>query len=252
MTQLPLEELVQQSPFVFRATVLTANSSTTASLSPTARSTVVRVLEVIRAPRAFGRLAGQDITINLRQPGTPPAGVTVIFYAQLHLAADTLVLDEIGHQPLPNATAAAGGLSDAIAAQRDVRLNERLAVASAVVVGTVSNTRRSVAAAASAEGTAYISEHDPVWSEAVVAVDSVVKGAAADSVVIVYPASIDVAWFRAPKFHPGQRGVFLLHQNDVPAAAAAQYDNIYTSLDIPDVLPVDDHARVRALIANAH
>jgi hypothetical protein len=211
----------------------------------------VRVVEVVRAPRAFGRLAGQDVTINLRQPGQPAPGATVIFYARLHLAADSLVLDEVGQQPLPNATAAAGGLADALVAQRDVRLNERLANASAVVVGTVSNTRLSVAAAASAGETGYISEHDPEWSEAVVAVSSVVKGAAADSVVIVYPASIDVAWFRAPKFAAGQSGVFLLHQQNIPAAAAAQYDNIYTSLDVPDVLPLDDHARVRALLANA-
>ncbi|MBV9831348.1 MAG: hypothetical protein JOZ82_07105, partial [Marmoricola sp.] len=141
--------------------------------------------------------------------------------------------------------------ADALASQRDVRLNERLAAASAVVVGTVSNTRRSVAAAATSGGTAYISEHDPEWSEAVVAVDSVIKGAAADSVVIVYPGSIDVAWFRAPKFHAGQRGVFLLHGQGVPGAAAAEYDNVYTALDVPDVLPIEDHPRVRALIANA-
>ncbi len=251
MTEVPIQELVQQSPFVFRGTVLSGNSSMTAALTPSARSSIVRVVEVVRAPRAFGRLAGQDVTINLRQPGSPAPGATVIFYARLHLAADSLVLDEVGHQPLPNATAAAGGLADALVAQRDVRLNERLVSASAVVVGTVSNTRLSVAAAASAGDAGYISEHDPEWSEAVVAVNSVVKGAAADSVVIVYPASIDVAWFRAPKFAAGQSGVFLLHQQNVPEAAAAQYDNVYTSLDVPDVLPLEDHARVRALLANA-
>jgi len=251
MTETRLEELVQQSPFVFRGTVLSGNSTTTAALAPTARSTVVRVLEVIRSPRAFGRLAGQDVTINLRQPGQPAPGATVIFYARLHLAADSLALDEVGHQPLPSAAAAASGLADALAVQRDVRLNERLAVASAVVVGTVSNTRLSVAASATTDVGLYVSEHDPEWSEAVVAVNSVIKGAAADSVVIVYPASIDVAWFRAPKFHAGQSGVFLLHQEGVPGAAAAQYDNVYTSLDIPDVLPVDEHPRIRALVANA-
>jgi len=251
MTEVPIEELVQQSPFVFRGTVLSATASTTAALAPTARTTIVRVLEVLRAPRAFGRLAGQDLTINLRQAGQPAPGATVIFYARLHLAADTLVLDEVGHQALPNAMAAAGGLADALVARRDVRLNSRIVQASAVVVGTVSNTRRSVAATATSDDVGFISEHEPMWSEAVVAVDSVVKGAAAASVVIVYPESIDVAWYQAPKFHAGQRGIFLLHSASVPSAAAAQYDNVFTSLDVADVLPVDDHPRVRALIANA-
>ncbi|MDQ6686157.1 MAG: hypothetical protein M3Z50_00855 [Actinomycetota bacterium] len=251
MTTAPLQDLVRQSPFVFRGTVLAAESSATTAVVASQATAVIRVLEVIRSPRAFSRLAGSDVTINLLQPGQPAPGVTVVFYARLHLAAETLALDEIDHQPLPSATAAVGGLSDAIAAQRDIRLNERLATASAVVVGTVSNVRRSVAASAEAEQSGFVSEHDPEWSEAVVAVDSVVKGAAAEAVVIVFPASIDVAWYRAPKFHPGQTGVFLLHDEGVPSAAAAQYDNVYTSLDVPDVLPIEEQSRVRALLANA-
>jgi len=67
----------------------------------------------------------------------------------------------------------------------------------------------------------------------------------------------DPVWAKAAElgvavtFHAGQTGVFLLHQEGVPGAAAAQYDNVYTSLDIPDVLPVDEHPRIRALVANA-
>jgi hypothetical protein len=69
--------------------------------------------------------------------------------------------------------------------------------------------------------------------------------------VVLFPASIDVAWYAAPKYHAGQTGVWLLHDEGVPAAAAAEYSSVYTSLDAVDFQPAEEQARVRSLIRTA-
>jgi len=248
MTQQAMEELVRQAPFVFRGVVETIGETTTAAVAATNRTAVVRVIEVIRAPAAFSRLAGQRVTVTLREPGEPPPETTAVFYASTQLIADSLVLVEVSHQSVPTATATPEGLYDALAAGEDARLVERLAQASAVVTGRVSNVRTSVAAATETEAPGRISEHDPQWQEAVIDVESVLKGDVSGPVVIVYAGSLDVDWYQAPKYHPGQTGVFLLHEENVPAAAAAQYSDVYTSLDPSDVVPAEEQARVRALL----
>jgi hypothetical protein len=61
-------------------------------------------------------------------------------------------------------------------------------------------------------------EHDPVWWEAVIAVDRVVKGDPRTArVVLLYPTSEDISWHGALKPQTGQDGVWLLEPS--PAAA---------------------------------
>ena len=58
-----------------------------------------------------------------------------------------------------------------------------------------------------------ISEHDPKWREAVIQVAEVHKGSHKKKQLVVrFPASEDVMWYGAPKFHRGQEGLFMLHK----------------------------------------
>jgi hypothetical protein len=69
-----------------------------------------------------------------------------------------------------------------------------------------------------------ISEHDPLWQEAVVEVTGTEKGGPAKQIVVRFPSSRDVRWYKAPKFTPGQEGVFILRKSTkdaVPGAAKA-------------------------------
>src|SRR5262249_47357229 len=64
-------------------------------------------------------------------------------------------------------------------------------------------------------------EHDPKWREAVVDVGVVHKGdQTTKQVVIRFPSSMDVQWYRAPKFHTGDRGVWMLQHAQGAAAPA--------------------------------
>jgi hypothetical protein len=95
-----------------------------------------------------------------------------------------------------------------------------------------------------------------MWTEAVLDVESVLKGTTpAAPVVVMFPASIDVMWVNAPKFHAGQEATLILHTDQVPApqvpaTVAATFPSVYTALEPGDVLPKEQSERLRSLIGD--
>lgn len=119
-------------------------------------------------------------------------------------------------------------------------LEERIAAASLVVVGTVS----TVSMVAQGAGRP-ITHHDPIWMKAVIEVEAVEKGTlSATTVEVLFPASTDVRWYVAPKFHEGQQGIWILRRTDVEELRTAAY----TALHPQDVHPKDRLALIRAVI----
>src|SRR5262249_23920420 len=122
-----------------------------------------------------------------------------------------------------------------------------------IVTGRVRSVRIPAAEAqaratgmASGRTTERISEHAPIWHEAVIDVDEAHKGSEGRKQVIVrFPSSTDVRWYQAPKFHAGQEGVFLLHKQQIPAtrAKAAAFTPLqapeYTALNASDFQPLE-------------
>jgi hypothetical protein len=111
------------------------------------------------------------------------------------------------------------------------QITQRVDSADLVISGKITAVRlvdEEAAASASARAAAAepesarappISEHAPLWQEAVVQVDSVLKGAHDGKTALVrFPASTDVRWYKAPKLSPGREGVFL-HANEAERAA---------------------------------
>ena len=125
------------------------------------------------------------------------------------------------------AKAMIGSTTDPTRNLKDRELQNRIASADMVVEGEVSSihlpeSEMSATRAASSAGP--VSEHDPKWREAVVTVKTVHKGEPTTKQVVVrFPSSTDVQWYRAPKFHTGDRGVWVLQSpKESPAGAAAQ------------------------------
>jgi hypothetical protein len=127
--------------------------------------------------------------------------------------------------------------------------------------------RRSARAGAPIEPVVVgpVSEHDPHWREAVIAVDDVHKGRDAKrDIVIRFPASTDVRWYRAPKFQAGQKGFFMLHDTLVttrkrragrgaralaPGAADVEAtEHVYTALSPMDFQPYHESGGIRAIL----
>jgi hypothetical protein len=87
----------------------------------------------------------------------------------------------------------------------------------------------------------------------VLQVQSVLKGPKLkkNKIVLRFPLSRDVAWVSAPKFEPGQQGVFILQKEDVsgaPSSSGAAKADVYTCLRPGDFLPMTEEPRVRSLL----
>ena len=85
--------------------------------------------------------------------------------------------------------------------------------------------------------------------EATLNIGAVLKGARPqDPTVLLFPASIDIMWVNAPKFHAGQEGIWLLHSEQVPQAAARTLPSVYTALASDDFQPWERGEQIRGVI----
>lgn len=224
----------QDARFVFSGTV----KSVARGGEKTAEVTVQNVL---RAPQTLADSAGNTVIVKL-QPGEQFAtGDQATFYANPVRWGEMVTVQSTGHIPAAAPATATGGRRRGAAAAAppvavkshgELQLEEQVAKADVVVSGkvtavqlpgeggTAKSMRRS--AAATPVEPKRISEHDPMWREAVIDVRDTHKGRTGGKIVVRFPKSNDVRWRSAPKFQTGQEGVFLLHQDHVaPTAAAA-------------------------------
>jgi len=235
--------------FIFRGTVQRAKASTSRELKADAKTAVVRVDEVIAAPPTLASIGGREVTVVLASGKALKPGQQAVFQVsgvsfgedisvRATVAEPSASVRPSGGMSLARAAAAplaATGVVDPVQAHRDLLLKQSLDRADVVVSGTitqvrmapetqisataparssVSATRRRAGAAVPASRTQTprrISEHDPIWHEAVVNVESVEKGKTGQKQVVVrFPGSNDVRWRYYPKLRPGQQGVFLM------------------------------------------
>lgn len=239
------ESLVSSSKFIFKGRVLKLNATTMPeNIKATDRTVIVKVEDVIFAPETLDDFTGHEITVLLIKPGSVKAGEVSLFFTNAGLYGRGLAVREVGRID-------AGGSADAIrrrvseVKQRgaDQTLRQRLAQAELVIVGTVSLTRP---APEPSRRSAHISEHEPDWGEALIRVESVLKGRPLGAdVVVLYPQSVDVMWYWSPKPSKGQRGIWILSREKRPGL---QIEGL-TALDPLDLQPAEQAERIKRLIS---
>jgi len=260
-----------QARFVFLGTVRRLGAATMDRVPDKSNAIVVRVDDIKRGPDVGNDFKGREITVQtsgdrqfrLRQSGT--------FYTNISILGESLAVRLVDFDA---ADAAAPAVSAELAAPADPAktleredITRRVEGAALVVSGKVmavhaveSGAPPGVAAAAAGtdEGSASepISEHAPLWREATVQVDTVLKPpregepATRQTVKVRFPASTDIRWYKAPKLNPGQEGVFILHSGEgtdaargavAGAAAAAPADDatVFTVLQPHDFQAAD-------------
>jgi hypothetical protein len=224
------------------------------------RTVIVRIDRVIQAPEVLRDYAGQDVTVQLVAGETVNAGQTLIFYTNGWIFGEGIAVQCIGYEAAtaPAVAALSAHPNDPVRSLQAQEGMAQAAKADLIVTGRVSAVRLP-AQEAQARATAMaggrtderISEHAPLWHEAVIDVDEVHKGSyRAKQVVVRFPSSTDVRWHRAPKFDTGQEGVFMLHKEQlaggpITAAAAGLEADEYTSLDPADVQPLEELPRIQ-------
>jgi len=261
-----------KATFVFQGTVKKLKAALMKSVPVDAHTAIVHVEQVLEAPANLRHLAGTDITVQLLERVKASVGQAFVFHAAGWIFGDSVAVRAVTQESVQRAHApllARGG--DPVAHRADRELQHRVNDADLVVSGTVvavklpEGSEPPVRAARGSVDVAAkpVSEHDPKWREAVVQVADVHKGEhTADKVSVLFPSSQDVRWYKAPKFHAGQQGYFVLQKSKMKesdrvdtrtrgAAMPAEADKeveVYTALHPEDFHPYTEPERIRAQI----
>ncbi len=250
-----VKDLAQQAKFVFQGTVKKLKAATLKEVPVSDRTVIVRVDRVMQAPEVLSVYSGHDITVQLAAGEKVKSGQTFIFYTNGWIFGEGLAVQSVGHEEATAPATAALSLhpEDPVRSLHTKEALTQAAGADLIVTGRVSAIRlhpeevhARATAMASGQTTERISEHAPLWQEAVIEVDQVHKGQHSKKQVVVrFPSSTDVRWHKAPKFHAGQEGVFLLHRKQLAPRTMAKAavpigPEEYTALHAADFQPLDE------------
>jgi hypothetical protein len=252
--------LVQESSIIFVGTVSQLGATSFADVPKSAQTIVVRVESVLKKPRAVSLKKGDHVTVEVKDPDAFRPGMEVTFYADGWMFGSGVAVRELSHAMRPRG-GEPGGVADvdeSVLGQieeqiSDQELKQRLASADFVVIARVIEVRKWTAPEV-ASVPHRVTEHDPDWHDAVIRIESVLKGPKPkkNKLVVRFPQCNDVAWVHAPKFEKHQEGIFFLKKDEVSGAPRALLEgtevNAYTCLRPGDWLPKSDEARVRSLL----
>lgn len=259
MAAFPQETEVQaararESSIVFTGTVSELAATSFADVPKSAQTIVVRVDAVLKKPAAVSLKKGDSVTVEVKDPSVFQPGTQATFYTDGWIFGSGVAVKELGHEIGPAAGGAStSGANPASQEISDEELRNRLNAADFVIIGRVTDVHRW--AAPKYSKTSRVSEHDPDWHEAVIEVQSVLKGGQVKGkkIIVRFPGRNDVAWVRSPKFEKNQQGIFCLNRDQITGAPTAriggQQVNVYTCLGHGDSLPMADAPRVRSLLS---
>jgi hypothetical protein len=209
----PVKDLTRSAEFIFRGTVQKTGAANLSLVEPNDRTAIVRVDEVLKRGGTLDDFTGQEVTVFLSE--ALKAGDQRVFFTKVQLLGESLGIEEVGR-----ATGSVADLKAQVGNAKDELLREslttRLAGADLVVSGRILSLRATEAAPKSGP----ITEHDPLWAEAVLEIHSVLKGQVTGNTVAFWvPTSADVLWASVPRPGVGQEGTWLLHRH-VPEGGA--------------------------------
>ena len=235
-----VERFTPQSHLIFTGTSLVLNSSTF-DIEDVSGLAIVRVDEVISSADVFRNLAGELVTVRLEDPSKIQVGQQRVFFTRSWHFGESIGLHEVGSVAAPDARGWAQMLEEIPRVQEqqsDRELVQLLDSAEMVVRGRVVEVRR-------ADIPRTASEHDPDWREADIRIERVLKGdSRQNTITILFPASEDVMWYRAPHFQPGMEGILLLKRTEF---AGRPLEHL-TALNPAQFRPLEEEERITRLL----
>jgi len=242
-----IDEHIRTAQFVVAGSVEKLGA-TTMPIDPTVPNVgVFKVEEVLRGPKVLGGFAGREITVAFKDTATVRVGERLILFTTSWLYGQSLAVQEVGRMEDRERTGMRKEIDEAHQRLADQNLQQRIDLAHLVIVGRVES-----AAPAPAHGARMpITEHDPAWWQAVIAVESVEKGQHEGPVTILFPKSVDIAWSQSPKFEPGQEGIWFLQRDQKERGWPGLRMPGLTALDPLDYQPRTELARIRRMARKA-
>jgi len=252
--------LVKQSSIVFAGTVSQLGATSFAGVPKSAQTIVVRVDSVLKKPPAVSLKKGDNVTVELKDPSVFQQGAQATFYTEGWIFGSGVAVKELGHEFKPSSgeTSKPAGADEKAVQQTqeqisDEELRDRLNAADFVIIGRVKEVHRWTVPKSAPQ---RVSEHDPDWHEALIEVQSVLKGGQVkgNSIVVRFPGRNDVAWVHSPKLAKNQQGIFCLNRDQTSGVPTEKVGGrqvaVYTCLGHGDSLPMSDAPRVRSLLKN--
>jgi hypothetical protein len=266
--------------FLFKGTVREVKSATLPNVPVDKNTVVAMVDQVLEAPENMAKMGGRRVTVKLSGRLKVAVGDELIFHAHGWIFGASVAVISLREERAGEARAHAALLSrggDPVAHRQNTRIKRRFTNADVVISGRVTMVRipaeaagaeraasRAESPASTPEPAGPVSEHAPHWREAHVEIDDVHKGVhTSKTVVIRFPASRDVRWYKAPKFQPGHQGFFMLRKHQLPeaetasrrkkaskSAATASGAEVFTALHPADFQPYTQPGGVRRIIEN--
>jgi hypothetical protein len=241
-----VDDLVARAQYVFRGVIVKLGASNLGTVPLEENMVIIRVEEVVLAPPSLGDLTGSEITVYLTSTEGLRKG------QHLSLAASSWHYGKkIGVVEEARFAENVGQVREAFLGAR-LRLNDKLLEARVgraelIVGGRVLSTTPAERDHAEGEG------DEPEWWEADVRVETVHKGRPpAEHVTVWFPIGGEREWDEAPKFFPGQEGVWLLSHGPIgehrDIVVKRKRREPFTALDPLDFHAVADRDRIDALV----
>lgn len=222
--------------FVFEGTIRKLNAATMSEVPLSDRTAIVRVDKVIDGPPDLAGFLGQEITVELSGNGTVRAGQRMVFQATAWIFGASVAVRSLREEPIEGTSA-----QRRAPAPQPAHFSDADLVVSGKVVDVRIPADTSASRKRTTKGPSPITEHDPVWREAVIQVSDVLKGEkTAKQVKVRFPDSSDVMFHGVPKFETGQEGYFMLHKGATSRVGRAQKNkssDTYFALDAQDFQP---------------
>lgn len=214
---------------------------------------VMKITRVLKDPPAISLGVGDQITAALKDTSTLQVGTELRVQGRLWIVGEGIAVQALSEAPVPPS----GEIETFAAAnsqEHDENISSRAAAADLIIVGRIKDIQKPLVAA-NTQGP--ISEHDPQWRDAVIEVQSWIKGSAeSSSIVVRFPASKDVAFRDYPKFQVGQESTLFLKtaQNATHMLAANPIPNkikdkpAFLAITKTDVAPAWEAAHIKVLV----
>ena len=238
----PNADAVWLSPFIFTGQVRKRRAATLSLVDVSEFDAIIAVERVLRRPPGVVDFSGLEVTLRGDSAVELADGRTALFAADGWLYGESLALIEVTRmdERQGNAEQKIKQAEERAAVEA---LRARLRRANLVIVAVVEKTNPR-----GDKELPPVSEHDPLWWEAWLKVESVERGKVPRQPRLLYPSSLDEYWYESPKFKPGDEGVFLL-QRDQKERGPSQYRvRGYTALDPLDFQPRERLDELRRLL----
>lgn len=274
--QQDLQKWVDDSTLVFKGTIVALDSNVD-SIEASDNPVTVRVdhveLGTNQAQKNFGSLVGKQLTA-IWDPTAKGAmqrrvGVSAVFFVNPLLYEKNIAVTAVAVADNQTVKNLPTRLRTAIEQKEKKPLSTALKGADRVLIGVVQEVRtlpdeKLAKLQSLANGYYLYSEHSPRWREAVIRVQSVLKGDRGEKMLLViFPSTEDLMWANSPKFKAGQSGTWLLQGGaqladdlaDIllrPEQFHGQSIRAYTALQPEDFQPNDpagkNEKRIREML----